>query len=189
MYTIPVLRNALLPTCGFVCLLLLGIGCGDSVECVVDTDCALGNRCEAQMCVDLSSLPDRDTGPAVDGAVDDAGAEDTGSGEIDSGPGDSGSDGGMDAGSLFACDFDGTYLPTESPSNPAGCLALAQCVVVTTGASTNVDCDTVSSDCSYDASCVCTGTTGTVTIVADFPNGTFESSASGTTCAYTLSAS
>ena len=203
MRTTSALRNALLSSCGFACLLLVGIGCGDSAECVVDTDCELGNRCEAQVCVSLSTVPDRDTGPVPDADTEDAsepsdagtdaGAPDAGDAAAgDAAAGDAGPDGGPDAGSLSACGAEGMYSVTPVGTNPGGCPVITECTVATTEGVTTANCGTVEADCSFDADCICTGPgmVGTIvaTVTADFPGSTLAVAANGTTCDYTLSA-
>ncbi|MFT5355654.1 MAG: hypothetical protein ACI9KE_002873 [Polyangiales bacterium] len=193
---------ALLPTCVLTGLLFAGLGCGDSTECVVDTDCELGNRCDEQVCVPLNVVPERDTGPAPDGDVEDTSPEpDVGPPDVgvDAGPEeDAGElvDGAVDAiesdsGPVPVCDFDGTYTATPGVGNPplCGALALTECVFETVDGITTASCGEVMSTCTYDADCLCTGmSTSDITVRADFPRLALEveSTSAGAICRYTL---
>lgn len=184
---------ALLSTCVLSGLLLSG-GCGDDVECVLDTDCELGNRCEAQMCVPFSTPPRRDTGPA-----EDAGDEDTGIADAsmpDAGPmEDTGpdADSGPDTGPPVICLNDGSYMASADIANPGFCttVGITGCAVLTEDEVTTFNCGDVTGQCTYDADCVCTGTAmfmdEEVSVAVDVPNLTLAVTAGAAgTCSYAL---
>lgn len=79
MSTIPGLRTfaSLSSSLLLAGVLSMSAGCGETVECVVDTDCELGNRCQAQVCTPLSTTPQQDSGTPVEdaGPAEDAGPE------------------------------------------------------------------------------------------------------------------
>ncbi|MFK8002482.1 MAG: hypothetical protein AB8H86_23025 [Polyangiales bacterium] len=153
---------------GIVCVVAcFGIGCGDD-----------------------DTTPMTDAGPTPDVPVE----MDSGPDETDAGPGDT------DAGPAPTCDFDGTYGVEPVEGNPALCDAadIMSCELVTVDGTSTVTCtlndpgsDPISGDCTYDADCVCTGSTTIMgiplEIAGDFPNLTLSADAAGMTCNFTLS--
>ena len=145
---------------GIVCVVAcFGMGCGDD---------------------DVAT----DTGPV---AMDDAGT-DAGPGDTDAGPGDTDAGpGDVDAGPAPSCEFDGDYGVEPVEGNPALCDAadIASCTLATVDGVSTVTCtlndpeaDPISGDCTYDADCVCAGSTTIMgiplEIAGDFPNLTLS---------------
>lgn len=157
---------------GIVCVVAcFGIGCGD--DDTTPTNDA-GNTPDVPVMTDAMLTVDvpvvEDTGPAED-----------------SGPAPS-------------CDYDGTYGVEPVEGNPALCDAadIMSCELVTADGVSTVTCtlndpdsDPISGDCTYDADCVCTGSTTIMgiplEIAGDFPNLTLSADAAGMTCNFTLS--
>lgn len=195
MSTILSLRTpfALLSTCVLTGL-LFSAGCGDDVECVLDTDCALGNRCEAQMCVPFSTPPRRDTGPGEDAGEEDVGTADASMPDAgpmeDTGPD---ADSGPDTGPPIVCDNDGSFMANADVANPGFCnmLGIAGCSVITTDGVSTFTCGELMDECTYDEDCLCSAApmfmAEEVSVALDVPNLALAVTAGAAgTCNYTL---
>lgn len=151
---------------GIVCVVAcFGMGCGDD-DVTPETDAGA-----------LPDVPAVDDVPVVE--------EDTGPVTDDAGP--------------VACEFDGDYGVAPVEGNPALCDAadIASCTLATVAGVSTVTCtlndpeaDPISGDCTYDADCVCAGSTTIMgiplEIAGDFPNLTLSADAAGMTCNFTL---
>ncbi|MFK8003357.1 MAG: hypothetical protein AB8H86_27550 [Polyangiales bacterium] len=186
--------------------------CSDSRECVVDTDCEVGNRCEAETCVPLNPTPEGDAGPAQDGSMDagvsedageDAGApEDAGedaevtedAATFDGGSADAGTDSGQDAGPPPACDFDGSYAARLNADTSPFCSEdMLTCSIRTASNLTMIDCGAFSYDCVYGDDCRCASAGvpfmgGSAGIVADPSSSAIDANGKFGRCSYTLTA-
>ncbi|MEO0323603.1 MAG: hypothetical protein AAF447_11650 [Myxococcota bacterium] len=192
----------------YVLGLVLALGCGEStvIGPAPGGDMSLPD-------VGVDGAPGDGPGVGLDGG-DDAGAPDGGlpdsglpdAGLPDAGPADLGMDAGpvdagpmdagpMDAGPMDAgaCMVGGTYDVTADPMNPALCgvIPFATCSAVQLSAtSVELTCGGLMSTCTLDAMCVCSGTatasgvSGTIRV--DFPAGTVQAVALGTTCDYEI---
>ncbi|MFT5354596.1 MAG: hypothetical protein ACI9KE_001803 [Polyangiales bacterium] len=127
--------------------------------------------------------PRPDTGPRDAGPAElDAGPPERDAGRPDTGPR---VDGGL-------CTPDGSYETTPDPSNPAVCSSagVEQCRVGSAGSNVRLTCGRISSECTLDDDCTCSGRTNfagvDIDVFVDFDMGLITFSAMGQACNFTL---